>query len=76
MDICQYILFYDMHFRLLHHRLLYKRLHKVHHEWTAPVAPAALYSHPIEHVFTGEFFLLTLPAALKSTYTSGACLYR
>jgi sterol desaturase/sphingolipid hydroxylase (fatty acid hydroxylase superfamily) len=56
MGICKYILFYDMHFRLLHHRLLYKRLHKVHHEWTAPVAPAALYSHPIEHVFTGEFF--------------------
>lgn len=42
------VLFYWMH-RLAHHRLFYRHVHKVHHEWTAPIALATDYCHPLEH---------------------------
>ncbi|XP_058460580.1 fatty acid hydroxylase domain-containing protein 2-like [Malaya genurostris] len=41
--------FYYSH-RLFHSKYLYKSFHKKHHEWTSPVALAAVYSHPLEHV--------------------------
>lgn len=36
--------FYYSH-RLSHHRLIYKYVHKIHHEWTAPVSTMAVYAH-------------------------------
>lgn len=44
------VVFYCNH-RLLHHTALYKHVHKVHHEWVAPIAFAAQYCHPFEHLF-------------------------
>ena len=38
--------------RLLHHRSLYKYIHKVHHEWQAPIAIASSYAHPVENIIT------------------------
>lgn len=43
------ILFYYAH-RFLHLPSIYPRIHKMHHRFTAPVALAAQYAHPIEHL--------------------------
>lgn len=43
------LLFYYSH-RLAHWGPLYRLIHKRHHEFRAPVAMAALYAHPMEHL--------------------------
>lgn len=40
--------FYTVH-RSLHHPKLYKYIHKTHHEFSAPIAGASTYAHPLEH---------------------------
>ena len=44
------VLFYYTH-RALHWAPLYRRVHKMHHEHTAPFALAAVYAHPAEVLF-------------------------
>lgn len=46
----QDLAFYYSH-RLLHHKRIYKYIHKKHHEWSSPVAWASVYCHPVEHIF-------------------------
>ncbi|XP_066295556.1 fatty acid hydroxylase domain-containing protein 2-like [Branchiostoma lanceolatum] len=52
--------FYYGH-RLVHVPYLYKRIHKRHHEFKAPMSVVAPYSHPIEHVTSNVIPLFTGP---------------
>lgn len=52
------VLFYYAH-RVLHLPSLYPKVHKVHHRFTAPVALAAQYAHPAEHLVAN-----TLPISI------------
>jgi fatty acid hydroxylase domain-containing protein 2 len=45
------ILFYCTHY-ILHIKSLYQLIHAKHHEFIEPIAVAALYAHPIEHLIS------------------------
>jgi len=50
--LCHDFFFYHFH-RALHHRKIYKHIHKIHHEWQSPMAAVSTYAHPFEHFLTG-----------------------
>ncbi|KAH8714750.1 fatty acid hydroxylase [Ilyonectria robusta] len=57
------ILFYYSH-RLFHIPYFYRRIHKVHHKFKAPVSFASQYAHPIEHIVANVLPIALPPAAL------------
>lgn len=73
------ILFYYTH-RALHWGPLYRRVHKVHHEHTAPFALAAVYAHPVEVLvgdlipFSAGLWLTNAHVFFVYMWIVGACL--
>ncbi|NWU93047.1 FXDC2 protein, partial [Upupa epops] len=59
------ILFYYTH-RLVHHPLLYKNIHKKHHEWTAPIGVVSVYAHPLEHIMSNTLPVMAGPMIMGS----------
>ncbi|NXJ63281.1 FXDC2 protein, partial [Rostratula benghalensis] len=67
--IIEEILFYYTH-RLVHLPLLYKHIHKKHHEWTAPIGVVSIYAHPVEHILSNTLPVMTGPMIMGSHIVS------
>lgn len=59
---------------MFHHRLLYKWTHKVHHEWTAPVALTAFYNHPLDHLI-GNIVPTVVGPGLLNAHIFTSCVW-
>ena len=64
-SVVEEIGFYYLH-RLAHYPGIYARIHKLHHEWKAPVAITAIYATYPEHILVNLLPLMVGPYILKS----------
>uniref|UniRef100_A0A672U5M9 Fatty acid hydroxylase domain containing 2 n=1 Tax=Strigops habroptila TaxID=2489341 RepID=A0A672U5M9_STRHB len=55
---------------LVHLPLLYKHVHKKHHEWTAPIGVVSVYAHPVEHILSNMLPAMTGPMLMGSHIVS------
>ena len=58
--ICEDFAFYWGH-RMLHSKVFYAKIHKIHHEYKNPISLSSEYAHPVEFVFVNM-----LPNAIGS----------
>lgn len=63
--------FFTTH-RILHTPHLYASVHKFHHNFTAPFAIAAVYTHPFEHLFSNVLSISLGPLIMRSHPISAA----
>lgn len=59
--MCEDVAFYLFH-RLLHWKVIYPYVHKIHHEYTHAVCIATIYAHPIEEILANS-----IPSAVGGT---------
>ncbi|KAM0256331.1 hypothetical protein ACHAPA_012201 [Fusarium lateritium] len=64
--VAREVLFYYSH-RLFHIPYLYRRIHKIHHKFKAPVSFASQYAHPVEHIVANTIPII-LPPVLLGTH--------
>jgi len=57
-------IFYYGH-AMLHHKLFYNRVHKIHHEFKAPIALVASYCHPLEMIISNVLPLSVMGLLLQ-----------
>ncbi|PHH92048.1 hypothetical protein CDD83_9166 [Cordyceps sp. RAO-2017] len=72
-------MFYYGH-RAFHWRPLYRHVHRMHHEFSAPVAFASQYAHPLEYLTSDALPILLPPLLLRTHVVSmwaftGAALF-
>ncbi|XP_069114134.1 fatty acid hydroxylase domain-containing protein 2-like [Argopecten irradians] len=69
------VTFYYSH-RILHSPFMYKRYHKLHHDFTAPFGLVSAYSHPVEFMFSNLGTIMTGPLVIGcDVVTSGVWLF-
>lgn len=63
--LCEEVMFFYAHWAL-HQPIFYSKIHKIHHQFTAPIALAAIYAHPAEVILGNIIPMITGPILCKT----------